>query len=89
MPQPRPVIDHVTNVAIVDCAAAWAGTLDERALVKYYDDADAAETLARDVLANGTYHDVHCWVFTPWSFADLMASLAERGLQPFECAEFF
>jgi len=44
--------------------------------------------LARDSLENGNYHDVHCWVFTPRSFADLFAKLGEAGLIRLACREF-
>ncbi len=36
--------------------------------------------------ADGTaYHDVHCWVFTPQSFATIMEGLGELGLLGFAC----
>jgi hypothetical protein len=44
--------------------------------------------LARDVLNNRTYHDVHCWVFTPKSFAHLLGQLADLGLVDFACERF-
>ena len=31
---------------------------------------------------------MHCWVFTPRSFANLFAELAEIGLVRFSCAYF-
>jgi hypothetical protein len=44
--------------------------------------------LARDVLENGTYHDTHCWVFTPRSFSALCQGLASVGLLHFACETF-
>ena len=41
--------------------------------------------LARDAEENGTYLDVHCWVFTPQSFVELMMQLARCGLLEFSC----
>jgi hypothetical protein len=35
------------------------------------------------VLATGQYHDVHCWVVTPLSFAALCLELAELDLLDF------
>jgi hypothetical protein len=36
--------------------------------------------IARDVLENGTYHDTHCWVFTPRSFGSLFERLASGSI---------
>ncbi len=41
---------------------------------------------ARDSLVNNVYHDVHCWVFTPLSFAALLGRAARLGLHRFACA---
>ena len=43
---------------------------------------------ARDALQSGTYHDVHCWVFTPQSFALLMKEAAQHGLMDLMCHDF-
>jgi hypothetical protein len=81
------ILDHVLEVAQVDHLAAWRGTLDDRTLTRLHD-LELARNVARDALQNGTYHDVHCWVFTPRSFAALMARTAALGLVGFECAGF-
>lgn len=47
-----------------------------------------AITLARDSFENGTYHDVHCWAFTPHSFAQLLRNFAEYDLLDFACERF-
>jgi hypothetical protein len=88
IPQIRQVIDDVANVSRVDCWKAWDGTLDRTALEKYHDPS-AIEILANDVLENQNYHDVHCWVFTPTSFAQLMGRMAEIGYHSFKCVRFF
>jgi SAM-dependent methyltransferase len=44
--------------------------------------------LARMAL-DGEYLDTHCWVFTPPSFLIVMAQLAEDGLLPFLCRQFY
>ncbi len=87
IPQPYSVIDHVMNVIVMDCQTAWEGRIDPDGLYKYHDFTDALN-LARDVVNNKTYHDVHCWVFTPKSFARLMGRLGELGLLDFACAGF-
>jgi hypothetical protein len=88
VPQIRQVIDHVANVVLVNCWHVWDGTLDRTALVRTHDPSHI-ELLGHDVLDNGTYHDVHCWVFTPASFAHLMMRLAELGYHLFECVKLF
>ncbi len=84
-PPPVAVLDCCLNAVTVDPIAAWSGQLAGAELVRRvrWDDAMA---MARDAIDNGTYHDVHCWVFTPTSFAQLMQTAASRGLIAFACA---
>ena len=88
LPEVRQLIDHVDNAVPVNCHELWEGTFDRTALVKYHKSSDI-ELLARDVLDNRTYHDVHCWVFTPASFTQLMMRLAELGYHRFKCVTLF
>lgn len=88
IPQIRQVIDDVANVAEVDTWHVWDGTLDRSRLALLHPPADI-EMLARDVLENQTYRDVHCWVFTPSSFAQLMGRMAELGYHSFKCTRHF
>ena len=44
--------------------------------------------LCKSVVDRGVYVDVHCWVFTPTSFAQLMKEASELGLVEMGC-EFF
>lgn len=78
------ILDFALNMALVDCGKAWRGEIIEADLVRGYSD-ESALSLARDAETNGTYHDVHCWVFTPESFVELMGQLARCGLLGFEC----
>jgi SAM-dependent methyltransferase len=83
-PLPAMILDHLLEVAHVDAVSAWRGTIDDAALVRMHDLA-LARRVALDALQNGTYHDVHCWTFTPRSFADLMRRAAALGLIRFAC----
>jgi hypothetical protein len=83
-PMPVSILDHVKNHRIVNNVAAWEGTIDPAALVNPYP-LDSAINIARDSINTDHYHDVHCWVFTPCSFAGLMDGLAEQGLLDFAC----
>lgn len=87
VPQPLSVLDFCLNAATVDCSQAWRGEIDPTKLQHFFH-IDGAIHLARDVLKNGTYHDVHCWVFTPNSLASLFKQLVENDLLHFECEWF-
>jgi SAM-dependent methyltransferase len=87
IPQPQAIIDHVINVRYdVNAGAIWLG--QQSAGRPAHTFADAIAT-ARDAVTNGNYHDVHCWVFTPASFARICRRLAENGLLHMACIEFF
>ncbi len=86
-PLPRLVIEHHSLLRYVDVATAWRGQLDHAGLVPYSSIRNGLE-LARDALTHDTYHDVHCWVFTPLSFAELCLELAELGLLRLACSYY-
>jgi hypothetical protein len=83
-PLPRLILEHFILYRDVDCAAAWNGTLDIASL-RPFGLSQVAVDAARDALANGTYYDTHCWVFTPVSLAELFTELAELDLLSFAC----
>ena len=87
MPMPVSILDFVLNVTPVSNVDAWEGKLDPTRLQPERT-IDDALGIARDSLQNGNYHDVHCWVFTPRSFADLFARAGEAGLIRFACNAF-
>jgi SAM-dependent methyltransferase len=84
-PLPNALIDHVMHVCSIDPVLAWEGRIDVAAIRHPHTVQDALD-VARDSLDNHTYHDVHCWVFTPASFTDLMAQLASLGLANLACS---
>lgn len=88
VPQPICILDHLLNVSRVDARLAWDGALDASSVERHHRLADAIPP-ARDALENGTYHDVHCWTFTPYSFAALFEELARAELIHFSCDNFF
>ena len=83
-PSARCIIDWSLHMVEVDIRKAWRGDLDPDSMPRL-NTLDGSLNLARDAEFNGTYHDVHCWVFTPASFADLCVSLSVHGLLEFEC----
>ncbi len=83
VPSAGRVLDFALNMAVVDCAAAWRGQIKPQTLVRGYSVGDAF-ILAREA-EEGKYHDVHCWVFTPLSFAVLMGELTRAGMLQWVC----
>jgi len=83
------ILDFCINEVAVDVTDAWAGKLDESILkTKHAHTLEGALAVAKDALDNGTYHDVHCWTFTPASLANLFAQLAQHQLLDFACVNF-
>lgn len=78
------ILDFALHMVPVDAGAVWRNEVRPDQLVHGYTPADAI-ALARDAEQNGTYHDVHCWVFTPASFVELMVELCRCGLLDFGC----
>jgi hypothetical protein len=87
-PSPRHILEYCSLVRKVDCAAAWSSNIDLKNLEPYHS-VKHGISVALDALENGAYHDVHCWVFTPFSFADLCLQMAENDLLHFSCENFF
>jgi SAM-dependent methyltransferase len=83
-PLPRQILEHFGLARIVDCAAAWNGTLNLAKLKPIHGWKEAIH-YAQDAIANQTYHDSHCWIFTPVSFANLCIEMAEQDLLRFAC----
>lgn len=87
VPQPHEIFDYCLNKVTIDTAAAWRNEIDTTKLTKDFTFAGAM-WLVHDVINNGTYHDLHCWVFTPHSFATICCQLAEVDLLKFTCEHF-
>jgi SAM-dependent methyltransferase len=86
-PLPRMILDFCFLSRTVNVTDAWAGPLDVSSLVPMYEP-EGAIRLARNAYETGVYHDVHCWVFTPKSFAELMVQSSDLGLINFCCDNF-
>jgi len=85
-PTVQQVFDYVLDTVEVDAAQAWRGAVPPLQ-PKSAEMVASLQGLANDIVRNGAYHDVHCWVFTPASFAQLMERLALYGLIGFKCIE--
>lgn len=87
VPQPYSLLDYCLAAADVSAAEAWQNRINPDSARRHHTWQGALH-LARDAFENGTYHDVHCWVFTPRSFARLIADLCKMELLDFACESF-
>ena len=72
----RLILDHFANVVQADTWALWADySLSER--VPYFHGAEFLD-IAYAHFYEGRYVDVHCWVFTPWSFMSIMGEITSH-----------
>ena len=76
---------------VVDRAQVWAGTTDYAGMLRQdcEDPYVTAYDWCRDVLASDQFVDVHCHVFTPASFLDILEKLARLQLLDFEVSSIF
>jgi hypothetical protein len=85
-PTVEQIVDFYANVA--DGVDGWGivnGTFNP-ANVKRRHDIHWVREAAHRILANPDhYEDVHCWTFTPFSFAALMAAIARFGILKLAC----
>jgi len=85
-PMPREVMDFICNVAEVKSDLLWHKPAKQVISRKLYHFADAARL--GEAVMRGEYHDVHCWTFTPASFARLMNEIGAAGLSNLMCRSF-
>jgi 2-polyprenyl-3-methyl-5-hydroxy-6-metoxy-1,4-benzoquinol methylase len=86
-PLPRCVLDHFLNFRPVDNVHAWEGKLD---LCRQPTDESFQHAMrAAHQALERMYCDVHCWVFTPHSFAELLELCCRFGLIDFACENFY
>ncbi len=86
-PMSRLVLDALINYRDVDIHRLWAKTVDLSTLQPLPDHVPGAIEMARRAMGND-YTDVHCWVFTPVSFARLMEQVVAAGMLDCACASF-
>lgn len=87
VPSPRAIVDTVVNFVPLDRKLAWSGVAPvvERRPIEA---ASGVVGMAREAVEGGVYHDVHSWVFTPRTFASLMADLVRLDVLRLECTCF-
>lgn len=88
VPNVHAILDFGLNMAPVDCELAWQGRIEADSLKRRFSFEEVMK-YARVSLEEGTYYDVHCWVFTPESLGSLFAELARHNLLDFACVDFY
>ncbi len=88
-PLPGQLVDSCINHQLVDVKEMWNGGAARQPRYSRVERLDHTLRCARLIVETGVYIDVHCWVFTPASFAGLMEQLAALGFLRYECVRCF
>lgn len=78
------VYEHFARACVIDHATVWQGR--PVPVTPLIGGPEAALEVARRIAGQEAYVDVHCSVFTPFSFAAVLEEVLRLGLLPFECA---
>jgi hypothetical protein len=82
-PSPRQVFDHYASAVARGGRIIWGDDAALEELSPVHSEAEALELAVAS--ANGTgFGDAHCWVFSPTSFAAVLAGLRRLGLLAFD-----
>lgn len=89
IPSVRQVIDHVIHVQAENTArSVHIGTASTPKALSV-NDLMGVRSLVEDISVCGSYHDVHCNIFNPLSFATLMHQVVSLDLVRLRCGLFF
>ena len=87
VPQAHSILDFALNASKNDPWAEKNGSKNVENQDMHYT-WQQAMGLAMDAEVNRHYHDIHCWAFTPQSFALLMERVTSMGLIDFACESY-
>ncbi|MBD1852264.1 methyltransferase domain-containing protein [Leptolyngbya sp. FACHB-711] len=87
-PTPRQIFEHLSQVAFWQGQLGWSHEVEASELTRLYTDRQAWE-VAYQASIDNQYHDVHCWVFTPRTFFQLLRTLIDINLVDFKVAEYY
>lgn len=82
----RCIMDHYANVVRADVGTLWLDYAKADECPFYHD--PSFLSLVDSQYAEGRYIDVHCWVFTPWSFLQNLGKIVEETGLGFDLAAF-
>lgn len=88
-PAPRQIYEYYSMVANWRGQIVWGQTdvVKPEEVVPYHS-AKVSWDATRQIVEAGAYYDVHCWVFTPESFFQLLRTLIEIGLFDFRILRY-
>ncbi|WP_197518398.1 hypothetical protein, partial [Mycobacterium sp. E3198] len=86
-PTPVQILDFLSNVVNHNGDMFWAEKIEPHDLTHLHHPREALR-IAVEALDSDEYRDVHCWVFTPRSFCNLLRRLSVFGLLDFYVADF-
>lgn len=86
-PTPRQIFDFHSQIAFWQGQLGWNHEVEASELARLYTEQQAWE-LAHQASIDNQYHDVHCWVFTPRTFFQLLRTLVGIGLIDFKVAQY-
>ncbi|MBI36938.1 MAG: hypothetical protein CL568_05075 [Alphaproteobacteria bacterium] len=87
-PSTKQIFDFFSTSIKLDAVQRWNGKLDEAQLAKLHS-LSLAEKKSKENLENNEYVDIHCTVYTPKSFFQLIEVLFELDLISFKVVSFF
>jgi predicted SAM-dependent methyltransferase len=87
-PSSRQIFDYFSSAVSRHGAITWEGQVDEHELATIHSELYAWE-MASKAFKSAIYEDVHCWVFTPESFFQLLKTLNNLELLEFKVAKFY
>lgn len=87
VPQAHSILDFALNASKNNVIGALNGSQIFKDQDLHYS-WQQAMGLAMDAEVNSNYHDIHCWAFTPQSFASIMERVTSMGLIDFACESF-
>lgn len=86
-PTPAQILDALSNEVNHDGDITWLANIGPDELTHARHPREALR-IAVEAFESNKYFDVHCWVFTPASFCDLLRRLSIFGLLNFYVANF-
>ena len=86
-PTPVQILDFLSNVVQHNGDMFWPEKIGPHDLTHLHHPREALR-IAVEALDSDEYRDVHCWVFTPGSFSNILRRLSVFGLLDFYVANF-
>ena len=88
-PTPRQVVRHTLLQTHNDSGRHWRGDHGTPDCLNGPDRGEQGLELLRAFASDNAYHDTHCWIFTPGSFAEIMEFLHDQKLVRLKLTSLF